>query len=105
MADLTGFRLDPPRGKPTRCAVALFTKADEEGFHIHKLEYIEPDQIKEATACFVKLRTLSKHVRPNCDLKRTHEHSFDTFGGSPADTKRCRTLQKVPTDASWRGDP
>ena len=25
-----------------RCALVLFTKKNAEGFHIHKLEYIEP---------------------------------------------------------------
>ena len=40
--DLLGFCLDPPRGRTMRCALVLFTKKNAEGFHIHKLEYIEP---------------------------------------------------------------
>ena len=47
-----------------RCALVLFTKKNAEGFHIHKLEYIEPDQVENAIACLRKLRTLSKGVQP-----------------------------------------
>ena len=64
LANLTGFRLDCPRGKPMRYAVALINKKDEEGFHIHKLEYIEQDQISNATECIQKLRKLSKMIHP-----------------------------------------
>ena len=31
-----------------RCALVLFTKKYAEGFHIHKLEYIEPDRVDNA---------------------------------------------------------
>ena len=61
MDSLPGFRLDPPRGKNFRVAVVLFTSADEnEGLHIHQLEYIEMDQVQHAVLCMQKLRRLSK---------------------------------------------
>ena len=34
MDEMTGFRLDPPRGKLNRVALCLFTKKDDDGFHI-----------------------------------------------------------------------
>ena len=72
LANLAGFRLDPPRGKPCRCAMALISKKDDEGLHIHKLEYIEPDQIEQAILCLRKLRTLCKQIHPEVQEKRSH---------------------------------
>ena len=52
---LRGYRLDPSSGKNFRVAVVLFTKADEkEGLHIHKLEYVDLEQVKEAVLCMQK---------------------------------------------------
>ena len=85
-----------------RVAVALFTKADEkEGLHIHKLENIEPEQVKEAVLCMQKLRRLSKGVHTVSTEKRSHsvalrEHEVM----SPCNTKKARALQAVPTEAS-----
>ena len=107
MDSLPGFRLDPPRGKNFRVAVVLFTKADEkEGLHIHKLEYIEPEQVKEAVLCMQKLRRLSKCVHTVSTEKRSHSVALVHEGMSPCTTKRARTLQAVPTEASLPGyDP
>ena len=58
--DLSGFRLDPPRGRQFRVALVLITKVDEEGFHIHKSENIEPDQVDNARKCMQRLRKMSK---------------------------------------------
>ena len=98
--DLPGFRLDPPRGKPMRCALVLFTKKDAEGFHIHKLEYIEPDQVDNAIICLRKLRTLSKKVQPVPLIKdkRAHAVFLEAAKRASGDTKRARTLQVAPTD-------
>ena len=101
MDNLPGFRLDPPRGKNFRVAVVLFTKADEkEGLHIHKLEYIEPEQVKEAVLCMQKLRRLSKGVHTVSTDKRSHSVALVNEGMSPCTTKKARTLQAVPTEAS-----
>ena len=107
MDSLPGFRLDPPRGKNFRVAVVLFTKADEkEGLHIHKLEYIEPEQVKEAVLCMQKLRRLSKGVHTVSTAKRSHSVALVHEGMSPCTTRRARTLQAVPTEASLPGyDP
>ena len=101
MDSLPGFRLDPPRGKTFRVAVVPFTKADEkEGLHIHKLEYIEPEQVKEAVLCMQKLRRLSKGVHTVSTEKRSHSVALVNEGMSPCTTKKARTLQAVPTEAS-----
>ena len=101
MDSLPGFRLDPPRGKVFRVAFVLFRKADEkEGLHIHKLEYVEPEQVKEAVLCMQKLRKLSKRVHTVSTDKRSHSVALGHEGRSPCDTKKARTLQAAPTEAS-----
>ena len=101
MESLPGFRLDPPRGKNFRVAVVLFTKAGEnEGLHIHKLECVEPEQVKEAVLCMQKLRRLSKGVHTVSTAKRSHSVALVHEGMSPCTTKKARTLQAVPTEAS-----
>ena len=101
MDRLPGFRLDPPRGKTFRVALALLSSADEkEGLHIHKLEYIEPEQVNQAVVCMQKLRTLSKRVRSVSTDKRTHSRALDSEALSPTKIKKARCLQAAPTDAS-----
>ena len=83
-----------------RCALVLFTKKDAEGFHIHKLEYIEPEQVDNAILCLQKLRTLSKKVQPNSLIQdgRAHEVFLEARKRASGDAKRARTLQVAPTD-------
>ena len=101
MDGLSGFRLDPSRGKHFRVAAALLTKAGEkEGLQIHNREYIEPEQVKEAVLCMQKLRRLSKGVHTVSTEKRSHSVALDHEGLSPNKTKKARALQEVPTDAS-----
>ena len=101
MASLPGFSLDPPRGKTFRVALALLSSADDkEGLHIHKLEYIEPEQVQQAVVCMQKLRALSKRVRSVSSEKRSHSLAFDSESPSPCDTKKARTLHSAPTEAS-----
>ena len=101
LGSLPGFRLDPPRGKNFRVALVLLSRADEkEGLHIHKLEYIEPDQVKNAVVCMQKLRELSKRVRAVSSEKRSRGLALDSAGHSPCDIKKARTLQQTSTDAS-----
>ena len=101
MDGLPGFRLDPPRGKNFRVAVVLFSKADEkEGLYIHKLEYVEPEQVKEAVLRMQKLRRLSKGVHTVSTEKRSHSIPLAHEGRSPCTTKKARTLQAAPTEAS-----
>ena len=100
MESLPGFRLDPPRGKTFRVALVLLSSADENGLHIHKLEYIEPEQVHQAVLCMQKLRTLSKRVRSVSTDKRTRSYELEKDGLSPSSTKKARTLQVAPTEAS-----
>ena len=101
LESLPGFRLDPPRGKTFRVALVLLSKADEEeGLHIHKLEYIEPEHVEQAVVCMQKLRALSKRVRSASSEKRSRSLDLTSEGHSPCDTKKARTLQNVPTEAS-----
>ena len=95
MDGLPGFRLDPPRGKQFRVALVLITKADEEGFHIHKLEYIEQDQVNHAITCMQRLRRLNKQIHPAGKEKRSHNLTLTATG-----IKKARTLQSVPTNTS-----
>ena len=81
-------------------------KRQAEGLHIHKLEYLEMDQVKDAARCMQKLRTLSKSVRSVSTEKRSHRIALDCLspdGLSPSKTKKARTLQAVPTDSSLPG--
>ena len=98
--DLAGFCLDPPRGKPARCALALFSKRDEEGLHIHKQEYVEPDDVQSAIHCIRKLRTLCKQVRPETHDKRSHAVAMADSWAATEGIKKARVLQAVPTDVS-----
>ena len=98
--DLAGYRLDPPRGKQLRCALVLCAKKDKEGFHIHKLVSIEPDQVNQAVACRQKLRRLSKQVRSESTDKRSRALDLDSDGRSACDTKKARTLQAPTTGDS-----
>ena len=100
LSNLAGFRLDPPRGKPARCALALFSKKDDEGLHIHKLEYVEPDQVADAIHCMRKLRTLCRQVRPGTQEKRSHAVAMADSWAATEDIKKARILHAVPTDAS-----
>ena len=93
--DLPSFTLDPPRGKEFRVALALINKVDAEGFHVHKTENIEPDQVPNALKCMQRLRRMSKQIHPTCEGKRSRNMSLTTDN-----VKKARTLQKSPTDVS-----
>ena len=97
LGDLPSFTLDPPRGKEFRVAVALINKVDAEGFHVHKTENIEPDQVANAIQCKQRLRMMSKQIHPTCSEKRSHNLSLTTSG---LKKKKARTLQSVPTGGS-----
>ena len=101
MHGLSAFVLDPPRGRSNRVALVLFARADEEeGLQIHKLEYIEPDQVQQAIQCMQRLRRLSKSVVSESTKKRSHAVSLGTDTLSPCDTKKARKLHAAPTAAS-----
>ena len=99
LANLPGFRLDPPRGKARRYAVCLITKRDEEAFFVHKLDYIEPDQIDNAVRCFQKLRQLCKSIMPTTSEKWSHSVRMNAESVTGL-AKKSRTLHAVPTDVS-----
>ena len=101
--NLTGFNLDPPREKAFRCAICLFVKRDDDGFHIHKLEHIEPDQVDNAVLCMQKLRKLCKSIKPTSTDKRSHSVSVCSTEASGV-SKKAETLHVMPTDASWPDD-
>ena len=75
--DLPGFRLDPPRGRDYRVAFVLISKVDAEGFHIHKVQNIEPDQMDNTIKCMQRLRRMSKQIRPEGTGKRSHDLSLN----------------------------
>ena len=104
MEDLPGFRLDPPRGKTSRSALCLISKSDNESFHIHKLEYIEPDQLEGAISRVRKPRMLCKQIRPTSKDKRSYAAPLSKDCATPPSTKKARSLHAVPTDASWDND-
>ena len=74
----------------------------DEGFHIHKLEYIEPGNVGSAVKCMQKLRKLTKGVHPESTEKRSHDCMMENDGKSPNSTKKARVLQAVPTDESLK---
>ena len=93
--DLPGFVLDPPRGKDSRVALVLISKVDEEGFHIHKLENIEPDEVHNAITCMQRLRKMSKQIHPEGSGKHLINLASVASG-----LKKARTLRYVPTGGS-----
>ena len=95
LTDLPSFTLDPPRGKEHRVALVLINKVDAEGFHVHKTENIEPDQVANAIQCMQRLRRMSKQIHPTCEGKRSRNMSLTTDK-----VKKARKLQAVPTDVS-----
>ena len=97
MGDILNFKLDAPRGKTCRTAAVLISKADADGFLVHKQEHIEPADADNAVVCFRKLRQLCQEIQPKEGEKRSHAHR-DPFNAKPSDLKRCRTLQAMPTD-------
>ena len=97
---LPGFRLDPPRGKAIRHAVCLITRKDDEGLCVHKLEYIEPEQVNAAVLCLQKLRMLCMKIRPHSLEKRTHSLQLESPSGSPMTVKKARSLRALPTGPS-----
>ena len=80
--------------------MALFSKKDDEGLHIHKLEYVEPDHVTNAVHCIRKLRTLCKQVRPETQDKRSHAVAMADSWAATEGIKKARILHQVPTDVS-----
>jgi hypothetical protein len=104
MEELPGFRLDPPRGhQEFRVAIVLISKVDDEGFHIHKLENIESDQVNNAILCMQRLRKMSKQIRPAESENRSL--NLTSAASDHQQTKKARTLQSVPTGGSLPDDP
>ena len=104
MNNLPEFKLDPPRAKKSRFALALLSRKDEEGLHIHKLECVEPEHIENAVLCMRKLRSLCKQVQPETQEKRSHAVAMADGWAAAGELKRARTLHTVPTDVSL-GEP
>ena len=98
MGDPAGFRLGPSRGKNSRAALVLCSKADaREGLYNHQLEYLE------LVLCMRKLHKLCNGVQGAPTEKRSRNIALSclsTEGGPPRDTKKSRTLQAVPSDTS-----
>ena len=88
--NLPRFRLDPPRCKSLRCAVCIYTKRDVEGLHLHRLEYMEPDQVDDAVKCIRKLRKLCQSIEPTGAEKRFHAVSVCAV--APSVYKKARIL-------------
>jgi hypothetical protein len=101
--NLTAFRLGPPREKGIRCAICLFVKRDDEGFHIRKLGYIELDQVDKTVQCTQKLRKLCKHIKPTGTDKRSHSVSVCTTEASGV-SKKAKTPHAMHADASLPDD-
>lgn len=59
MEHVLDFKLEPPRGRQHRVALVLISKAIQNGFHVDKLEHVEPTDEPNAITCFQKCRTLS----------------------------------------------
>ena len=64
-----------------RCALVLFTKKDAEGFHIHKLENIDPDRFDSAILCLQD--------------GRAHEVFLEAAKRASGDAKRARTAPQA----------
>ena len=79
--------------------VCVFSRWQENAFHVHKLECLEPDHVDNAVVCFQKLRKLSKGIPPEGTENKSHDvKACAESAGNPK--KKARLLQAVPTDAS-----
>ena len=92
-------RLDPPRGKKSRCAVLLIEKMENATLYMQKAEFIEPSDATGAIHCFARLRKLCQKITPTSNAKRTQSLSSD-FAEDPDNMKKCKVLRAVPTDES-----
>ena len=99
MNALPGFRMDPPRGQAHRFAMCTITKREDDAYHVHKLEYIEPSQIEDAVRCVRKHRSLRKRIQPASSEKRSRNVAACSDGLNTVQ-KKARTLIAVPTDSS-----
>ena len=99
MDHLAGYQLDPPRNKAQRFAVILISRVDPEGIQVYKQESIENSDSLNAIACFRKLRTVCKRIKPTSTEKRSHALT-GVIEGIPSDANKCRTLQEMPSAAS-----
>ena len=99
MDALPGFRMDPPRGRMHRYAMCSIMKREDDTFHAHKLEYIEPSQIDDAVRCVQQLRSLCRRLQPTSAEKcsRSVAACLDRLKTLQ---KKARSLAAVPTDSS-----
>ncbi len=73
----------------------MFVTRDDEGFHFHKLEYIEPDQVGKAVQCMRRIRKLQAKLSHSVSVCATEAVGV---------TKRAKTLPAMPIDASLPDD-
>jgi len=100
--EILDFKLGPSRGQTVAYAVVLISEVTEvDGVRcmvLDKVETIDAAHRRDATESFMRLRRLSMGLRPMEDMKRSRSLTH-LLGDSPSETKRCKTLGRVPTDA------
>ena len=70
--NLLGFKLDRPRAKPFRAAVALLSSVDGNCLQAHKPEHVETENVDGAVASFRKRVCAIWHRRARSDRRRRH---------------------------------
>ena len=93
------FKMDPPRNRSDRHAVAIISSVTDKAFIVEKMEFIEPNDVDNAVQVFRKLRRLSMKVEPDSTQKMSRRLAIPHTPDS-SESKRCRTLASVPTDES-----
>ena len=100
--EVLDFKLGPARGQTMAYAVVLISEVSEaDGVRLMVLDKVEPiDNAHRAVAVesFTRFRRLAMGLRPVETVKRSRSLTH-LLGNSPSETKMCRTLGRVPTDA------
>ena len=103
--NVLNFKLDPARGSTSRTAVLLISKRVSDVFHVDHLEHVEPQHEEDAQACFRKLRAMSVCLKSGEEMQGRLRVPLSEWHPRPDFSKKCRTLEAMPTDVSFDGMP
>ena len=103
MDDVMDFKLDPikqGREKKPRLAYVIVSGMGEDHFVVDALQLVEVEQEAAAKRRFEMLLSLAFSMPTNDDTGTKRKMTWDPEQTTPLDLKKCRNLQKWPTDAA-----
>ena len=97
---LVNFKLNPARGSQFRIALLLITHKQAGQLTLSHVEHVEPSEVESIRKCFRKLRCLSAQLTSNDEEPGRFKKKFADWETVPNFSKKCRTLQAMPTGDS-----